>query len=37
MTEEQLATLNQRLQQLGFSTMGDYARALAEGVVGSSA
>ena len=34
MTEEQLATLNQRLQQLGFSTMGDYARALTEGVKG---
>ena len=35
MTDEQLATLNQRLQQLGFETMGDYARALTEGVVGS--
>ncbi len=34
-TEEQLATLNQRLQQLGFETMGDYARALTEGVVGN--
>ena len=35
MTEEQLATLNLRLQQLGFATLGDYARALTEGVVGS--
>ena len=35
MTEEQLASLNLRLQQLGFETMGDYARALTEGVVGS--
>ena len=35
MTEEQLATFNQRLQQFGFETMGDYARAFTEGVVGS--
>ena len=35
MNEEQLAVLNQRLQQLSFETMGDYARALTEGVVGS--
>ena len=35
MTEEQLATLDLRLQQLGFLTMGDYARALTEGLVGS--
>ena len=35
MTDEQVAALNLRLQQLGFSTMGNYARALTEGVVGS--
>ena len=35
MTDDQIATLNQRLRQLGFSTMGDYARALTGGVVGS--
>ena len=35
MTDDQIAVLNQRLQQLGFETMGDYARALTEGVVGS--
>jgi len=34
-TDEQLAALNQRLQQLGFGTMGDYARALTQGVVGN--
>ena len=37
MTDEQVAALNLRLQQLGFATLGDYARALTEGVVGSSA
>jgi len=35
MTDDQIAALNLRLQQLGFSTMGDYARALTEGVVGN--
>ena len=35
MTDDQLAGLNLRLQQLGFGTMGDYARALTEGVVGN--
>lgn len=35
MTDDQIAILNQRLEQLGFETMGDYARALTEGVVGS--
>ena len=35
MTDDQIASLNQRLQQLGFATMGDYARALTEGVVGN--
>lgn len=35
MTDEQIAALNLRLQQLGFVTMGDYARALTEGVVGN--
>jgi hypothetical protein len=34
-TDEQIAALNLRLQQLGFATMGDYARALTEGVVGN--
>ena len=33
--DDQIATLNQHLQQLGFTTMGDHARALTEGVVGS--
>ncbi len=33
--EEQVAALNLRLKQLGFDTMGDYARALTEGVVGN--
>jgi hypothetical protein len=35
LTDDQLATLNLRLQQLGFESMGDYARALTEGVVGN--
>lgn len=35
MTDDQIAILNQRLQQLGFETMGDYARALTEGIVGN--
>ena len=35
MTNDQIAALNLRLQQLGFATMGDYARALTEGVVGN--
>ena len=35
LTEDQVAGLNLRLQQLGFETMGDYARALTEGVVGN--
>ncbi len=35
MTDDQIASLNLRLQQLGFETMGDYARALTDGVVGN--
>jgi hypothetical protein len=35
MKEDQVAALNLRLKQLGFETMGDYARALTEGVVGN--
>ena len=35
MKEDQIAALNLRLKQLGFETMGDYARALTEGVVGN--
>ena len=35
MTDDQVAGLNLRLQQLGFATMGDYARALTDGVVGN--
>jgi hypothetical protein len=35
MTEEQIAALNLPLQQLGFATLGDYARAFTEGVVGN--
>ena len=33
--DNQIAALNLRLKQLGFETMGDYARALTEGVVGN--
>jgi hypothetical protein len=35
MKDDQVAALNLRLKQLGFETMGDYARALTEGVVGN--
>ncbi len=35
MKDDQIAALNLRLKQLGFETMGDYARALTEGVVGN--
>jgi len=35
LTDDQVAGLNLRLQQLGFETMGDYARALTDGVVGN--
>ncbi len=35
MTEEQLATLNLRLQLLGLETMGGYIRVLTEGVEGN--
>jgi hypothetical protein len=33
--DDQIAALYLRLKQLGFETMGDYARALTEGVVGN--
>jgi hypothetical protein len=33
--EEQIAALNLKLRQLGFETMGDFARALTDGVVGN--
>ena len=32
---DQIAAHSLRLKQLGFETMGDYARALTEGVVGN--
>ena len=35
MTDDQVAGLNLRLQQLGFQTIGDYARALTDGLVGN--
>jgi hypothetical protein len=35
LTDDQVAGLNLRLQQLGFDSMGDYARAFTEGVVGN--
>jgi len=35
LTDDQVAGLNLRLQQLGFDSMGDYARALIDGVVGN--
>jgi hypothetical protein len=35
LTDDQVAGLNLRLQQLGFATMGDYARALTDGIVGN--
>ena len=35
LTDDQVAGLNLRLQQLGFDTMGDYARSLTDGVVGN--
>jgi hypothetical protein len=35
MKDDQIAALNLRLKQLGLETMGDYARALTEDVVGN--
>jgi hypothetical protein len=35
MKDDQIAALNLRLKQLGFETMGDYARALTDGVMGN--
>lgn len=35
MADDRIAALNTRLRQLGFATMGDYARALTEGAEGN--
>jgi hypothetical protein len=35
LNDDRIAALNLRLKQLGFESMGDYARALTEGVVGN--